>query len=416
MSITCEPEDAVALLAQVDVLLDRLHAAPLWNLPNADTLTFVRSATSVAAKVASVRLRVVREVDARGTALDAGAPSTAAWIRDHCLERPGVAKRLVGLARALDERYAVARDALARGGLTSDQAQVIAAGLDALPESVDEPTLLAAEADLVANAVWLDPAELSVACKVLASMLDPDGEKAFAAEEARLHEGRGLSLTRMDSGAWLIRGQLDPETGQECSVVLSALSKPRPSTETGPDPRTAAQRLADGFADMVTLAHASPKLPTAGGERPTVNVLIPYATLVGLVGLAGSAPATYADGTMLSAETARRLACDGKILPIVLGSDSQPMDLGRTTYAPTAAQRKAVLIRDHHRCGTPRCGGMPRHVHHIEHWCHGGETCLDNLVALCGHCHRLIHSTNSRWTITAVAGGRPVFTPNGPAP
>ena len=59
---------------------------------------------------------------------------------------------------------------------------------------------------------------------------------------------------------------------------------------------------------------------------------------------------------------------------------------------------------------------MPRHVHHIEHWCHGGEPCLDNLVALCGHCHRLIHSTNSRWTITAVAGGRPVFTPNGPAP
>ena len=42
---------------QVDVLLDRLHAAPLWNLPNSETLTFVKSATSVAAKVASVRLR-----------------------------------------------------------------------------------------------------------------------------------------------------------------------------------------------------------------------------------------------------------------------------------------------------------------------------------------------------------------------
>ena len=414
MSISCESEDAVALLAQVGVLLDRLQAARSWNLPNAETLTFVKSTTSVAARIASVRLRAIREVHTRGTALDAGAPSTAAWIRDHCLERPGVAKRLVGLARALDERYDVAREALASGGLTSDHAQVIAAGLDALPESVDEPTLHAAEADLVANAAWLDPAELTtVACRVLASMLDPDGEKAFAAEDARLHEGGGLWLTRTDSGGWLIRGQLDPETGQECSVVLSALSKPHPSTETGPDPRTAAQRLADGFADMVALAHASPKLPTAGGERPTVNVLIPYNTLLGL---AGAAPATYIDGTPMSAQTARRLACDGKILPIVLGTDSQPMDLGRTSYTPTAALRKAVLIRDHHRCGTPRCGGMPRHVHHIEHWRHGGQTCLDNLVALCGHCHRLTHTTNSPWTITSVPGGKPIFTSTGPAP
>ena len=46
MSITCEPEDAVALLAQVDGLLDRLHAAPLWKLPNADTLTLTCAASA----------------------------------------------------------------------------------------------------------------------------------------------------------------------------------------------------------------------------------------------------------------------------------------------------------------------------------------------------------------------------------
>jgi 5-methylcytosine-specific restriction endonuclease McrA len=74
------------------------------------------------------------------------------------------------------------------------------------------------------------------------------------------------------------------------------------------------------------------------------------------------------------------------------------------------------MVRDQHRCQTPGCGGIPREAHHIVFWIHGGITALDNLVALCGHCHRLIHSANSVWTITPVKGGRPVFTRTGPAP
>ncbi len=63
------------------------------------------------------------------------------------------------------------------------------------------------------------------------------------------------------------------------------------------------------------------------------------------------------------------------------------------------------VLRDH-----------PRHIHHSWHWADGGPTDLDNLVALCGHCHRYIHSTNNTWTITPVAGGSPAFTRTGPAP
>ena len=78
MSITTGPgEDALALLAQVDGLLDRVHTAPLWRMGNAQTLELVKAATVVAAKVAAVRLAAVRAVDTRGTATADGASSTA---------------------------------------------------------------------------------------------------------------------------------------------------------------------------------------------------------------------------------------------------------------------------------------------------------------------------------------------------
>lgn len=94
-----------------------------------------------------------------------------------------------------------------------------------------------------------------------------------------------MFVTRQDSGGWALRGRLDPETGQLFAVVLDALAKPQPSTQSGPDPRTAALRRADGLVE------------------------IPYATLVRKP---GAGTASYADGTPLSASTARRLACDDR--------------------------------------------------------------------------------------------------------
>ena len=30
-------------------------------------------------------------------------------------------------------------------------------------------------------------------------------------------------------------------------------------------------------------------------------------------------------------------------------------------------------------------------AHHVQHWCDGGETSLENLITLCRHHHRLVH-------------------------
>ncbi|HEY5624081.1 MAG TPA: HNH endonuclease signature motif containing protein [Gammaproteobacteria bacterium] len=36
------------------------------------------------------------------------------------------------------------------------------------------------------------------------------------------------------------------------------------------------------------------------------------------------------------------------------------------------------------------------HCHHVEHWSHGGETSLDNLMLLCTKHHTLVHEGGFR--------------------
>lgn len=110
---------------------------------------------------------------------------------------------------------------------------------------------------------------------------------------------------------------------------------------------------------------------------------------VGVVGVG-----VTGDGTELSASTIRRLACDAEIIPAVLGSHSEPLDVGRTRYPVTPAIWTALTIRDRH-CAFPGCDRPPVmcHAHHIRHWADRGKTKLDNLVLLCGHHHRVVHHT-----------------------
>ncbi|HEX5205028.1 MAG TPA: HNH endonuclease, partial [Actinoplanes sp.] len=122
--------------------------------------------------------------------------------------------------------------------------------------------------------------------------------------------------------------------------------------------------------------------------------------------------ATTDTGQRLSASTARRLACDARILPAVLGSAGQVLDTGRTQRLATGSLRRALHIRDG-GCAFPDCDYPPRwtDAHHIVPWTHGGPTNLDNLVLLCRHHHRLIHQTDTAWHIRLGTDQRPEFIP-----
>ncbi|MGO7983867.1 HNH endonuclease, partial [Rhizobium johnstonii] len=77
-------------------------------------------------------------------------------------------------------------------------------------------------------------------------------------------------------------------------------------------------------------------------------------------------------------------------MPVVLATDSLPLDLGRTARLFTAAQRIALAERD---CGCAFCGAPPSYTqaHHIRWWKRDeGPSNLDNGVLLCWRDHRRI--------------------------
>lgn len=105
-------------------------------------------------------------------------------------------------------------------------------------------------------------------------------------------------------------------------------------------------------------------------------------------------------GEVFSAGTARRLACQAGILPLVLGGQRQPLDLGRQTRLFTEAQRAIVGTR-YHTCAAEGCDRPVAwsELHHLRAWADGGTTDLTNAIPLCGTHHRRIHHPNQHHTI-----------------
>ena len=113
-----------------------------------------------------------------------------------------------------------------------------------------------------------------------------------------------------------------------------------------------------------------------------------------------------AGGIHISAETARRLACDAATVGMQHGPGGEILAVGRRTRTISPALRRALSGRDR-QCRFPGCRNVRVDAHHIEHWAHGGETALDNLVLLCRRHHRAVHEGGFR--ITRDAAGDVAF-------
>ena len=138
----------------------------------------------------------------------------------------------------------------------------------------------------------------------------------------------------------------------------------------------------------------------AGGAKATLMVTMNLTELTERVG-AATVVGTTEDGTLLAPETARRIACDAGIIPVVLGSHGEVLDLGRTERLFSPAQARAVLLRDRH-CSFPACDipAFWTQLHHVRHWADGGATDLRNATLLCTRHHTIVHRDRLTATVT----------------
>ena len=112
----------------------------------------------------------------------------------------------------------------------------------------------------------------------------------------------------------------------------------------------------------------------------------------------------------MSVEALRRKACDATVIPAVLGTHSEVLDISRKTRIIPTGIRRALTLRD--KGGAfPGCDRRPKtcHAHHVQHWANGGPTALNNLALLCGFHHYIIH--HGHWTVHMRPDGHPEFTP-----
>jgi Domain of unknown function (DUF222) len=193
------------------------------------------------------------------------------------------------------------------------------------------------------------------------------------------------------NGMGHLHAELDPETTAKVWAALDRhLGEVRSRDDTA---GIALQRLeVDALVELVTASTALDR------RTPEVVVLIDWATLRSGVFAAGSICET-SDGLPLTPAAVRRLACEAGIVPVVLGGDGVPLDVGRTRRLATREQRRALAAM-YATCALPGCGVRFERcrIHHCDPWLPVGPTDLANLIPVCGRHHHDVH--DGGWTLT----------------
>ena len=200
---------------------------------------------------------------------------------------------------------------------------------------------------------------------------------------------------RCSAGADKAADETAPPAGQ-AAVPLRADATPATPVSSPSAPRV-------GRAGTASAATQTPNPPCADAPqpatvRPTNHHATPCAGVPATAQPAAAPAATTrgqsaldeAGGIRVSAETARRLACDAARVTLHHGPAGEVLSVGRRTRTLSPALRRALAARDRH-CRFPGCTATRCDGHHIRHWAHGGATTLDNLVLLCRRHHRAVH-------------------------
>jgi hypothetical protein len=343
---------------------------------------------------------------------ETGARSTAAWLADETRDAHGAVRARAALAKTLDHTWTQTADALAAGLVNLAQVRVITEALETLPADLGDGLLAKAEAYLLENAAELGPRELRNLGRGLLHHLAPDiadehERRRLEAEETAAQAATRLTFRRRGDGTHDIHARVPDHIAGRLRAYLEALANPRradvaTSSEFYDLPLVRRHGLA--FCWLLE-SLLDTDLPQHGGTATSIMVILDYDALVSGLGIA-----TTSTGDQLSAEQARRLACQARILPVVLGKKGEILDLGRDARFFSRSQRRAMDLRDK-ECTTRGCH-VPAafcHAHHFRRpWSQGGKTDLADGKLLCPFHHGRAH--DPKWDTHHQPDGSTTFT------
>ena len=384
-------------------------------LSNAELTTAAVEVTALESQVAAYKLAVLAEARERGQAGPVGEEADtdpAAWLGRLTGDPAEVLRGGLWTARLLQEKYHHTRHALEAGTLRLSQAKVLVRAAERAPRSLSAEQVAAAEESLVLTATGESAPTRGTGRPMTAKRLRDEARRVFAGmlptkAEADAAEGedaaaeeddaaRECYLSLNDRGDGTFRGSFVLPTlhGRILQAALERLTAPRRRTrdtdgaevidESAQHGTSYGEKLGAGFCEL--LEH----LPTTGfGHGSSIALLITaaYEDLA-----AGVGTARLATGEAISIRSVRRLACNAGHVPVVLGGDSMPLEVGRSRRRFTRHQGNALRTM-YESCGIAGCQRPFAwcELHHLLEWSRGGPTDLRNALPLCGHHHRRAH-------------------------
>lgn len=341
----------------------------------------------------------------------------------------GEARREVRQARTLTAVPGMA-DAVASGRVPLPHVDALARVAEASGERATEalrrPELAR---QLLGMAERCTAGEFAASAARLLAAADPEAVERGVDAQRR---ARFFVLSHQPDGTYL-RGRVDRLAGETLRVALAAVREApdelRDAAQANADALVAlAERALSGMAGVRqrrldlegrqaddTEQDAADARVSGVAQRPQVALLVPAETFAEVRAAqerrradrvpeeAGTAeraaavqPAVLESGVPVAMSQLARLLCDAELSRVVLSAPSRPLDVGRSHRAFTAAQRRAVIVRDR-ACAWNGCD-VPAafcEVHHIRWWDRDhGRTDLENAVLLCSHHHHTVHRSD----------------------
>jgi Domain of unknown function (DUF222) len=204
---------------------------------------------------------------------------------------------------------------------------VIVQALDQLPSDLDPELVERAEQHLVAEARHHDATRLRILGRRLIEVVAPELADEYEARLLEREEAAAMAATTLtlhDDGHGKTHGRFTIPAfhGAALKKMLLALAAPKAQAAmhgAGVFRRPGPERMGRAFCELIERVPAN-RLPKTGGVSATIVVTMTLETLEGRLQRAGL-PDT---GDKISPGMARRLACEARVIPIVLGG---PTDL-----------------------------------------------------------------------------------------